>query len=180
MTLKEMVERNRKWLRFYSVAACIIGWGAIISACVGQISLILYLHEKGEIFSPFCFAQGMSGLYFAFWGGVALLAAQFLDFLLAENKVRPKWLLRNGDKLLYFTVIIAVCSLMAWIWLEHTEWPEHIAKVKQGRNSAMIWLFFSEEMLTQLFRGINILALFYLVQGFRRIFPVVERYKSLV
>jgi len=91
------------------------------------------------------------------------------NFLLAPDGEKPKWLLTNGAKLLYFSAI--VCGVI-FVLLE----LERLIDEPAG----ITWTVIQMQMDMFLQFGIGILLRIGLAQGLRRTLPIIEESKRRV
>jgi hypothetical protein len=170
MTLRALIEKNKNWLRFYSILASIIGWLTIVWGAVHLMLVARYpLYGVGEQrFGQIFWWSEVTVIHQMFFGVIVLLAAQYLDFLLSSNNEEPKWLLKNGEKILYFFVIFGVCSFVMGQCL--AEYPTG------GRT----WVSFLNNASPFSFLGARVLVFIALAQTLRRTLPIIEESKLLV
>jgi len=108
--MNEFIEKNKGLLKFYCVAARIIGWYILLVAAIIIIAEIL---SGGR----FIGAKGVYGLYmlegllfrYMLPAFLALLVAQFIRYLY-EVEHQTGWILRYGDKILYVYGVIVVLN----------------------------------------------------------------------
>jgi len=161
--MNEFIEKNRRLLRFYCVAARIIGW--VLLTVPGIIALVEVL--KGSLPGGnklLILMVRAVVLNFMFLGLIALGVAQFIRYVF-ERQYQPGWILRNADKILY---VYAVLIVLGAVW--------------QCVSQTMITysLFFSF-LVTWLLPAIaKALILTGLGQILRRILPVIEESRTLV
>jgi hypothetical protein len=171
MPLRMIIEKNRRWLRFYSILACILGWLVVTWGLAHLVwSWYLFAPNAGmKIFNRFFALRVSYVLDQILFGIIVLLASQYFDFLLAPDGKKPKWLLTNGAKLLYFSAI--VCGVI-FVLLE----LERVIDEPAG----ITWTVIPMQMDMFLNFGIGILLRIGLAQGLRRTLPIIEESKSLV
>jgi len=170
--MNEFIEKNRGLLKFYYIAARIIGWMIVF---MGGIHLVWFLSEplwrdvKWETILPYLpqNLQFMLGL-------VVLGIAQFIRYL-SEKQYQPGWLLRHGDKLLYlfafFQIVKAIGSCSNFTVLITSRTNYNLANVCQA---VIVGLFLVFSTIA------TILILVGLAQVLRRLMPVIEETKTLV
>jgi len=107
--MNEFIEKNRRLLKFYCLAARIFGW---VLLCGGTIWFLMFVlltlaveDAAGTIGWPytidnFVYSSSSYVFEFAMLGLVALLVAQLIRYML-ESKYTPGYILRFGDKILY-------------------------------------------------------------------------------
>jgi len=101
-------------------------------------------------------------------GLLALLVAQLLRFLLDEN-TRPGWLLRHGEKILYFTAGVLLVNLIPAFLFQGEYKYIPLIGILWGRITPIL-----------LFVSVKIAILVGLAQALRRVLPMIEEAKSLV
>jgi len=169
--MNAFIEQNKRLLRFYCVAARIIGgvlifggfiWFLLIlagplqkvSAGRGQIEIILY---------------SASSLVFDFLspGLIALGVTDFITCLL-QKEYRPGPILRNGKAFLYlYAAFLVGGAAVEYFW--------YIRIVEEFRPSHLL---FAQALLLPI--AAKVLILVGLAQILKRIMPVIEESKTLV
>jgi len=181
MTLKQAVEKHRKWLEGYCILSRLMGWLLIVTGIgtLGYAAWILLTEETrvNEMFAAFP-PDRISDM--KFWmivhepffpmilpGLLALLVAQLLRYLLDEN-TRPCWLLRHGEEVLYFTAVAFLINLIPTFRL-------------LGENNRPLWGFILGGINPNLLLvSAELTILIGLAQALRRVLPMIEEAKSLV
>ena len=104
--MNEFIEKNKGLLKFYCVAARIIGWALLLTLLWNQLGGKQWLGPPPEVF-PYRISYPMLGL-------VVLGIGQFLKYL-CETGSKPGWILHHADKILYlyamFSSKMDVCRL---------------------------------------------------------------------
>ena len=161
--MNTFVEKNKKWLKFYSVASRILGWALILLASIVVLSLLkmsLEIRERqillinlGTILEH-TFGQLPMGI-------ILLGVGQLLTYIY-EDEYKMPWLLRNGPIMLYLFAVLAILRPIIFYLYQY------------GMNSAPNLTFTPNGSLA------NILILVGLGSILKRIMPVIEEHKSLV
>ncbi len=166
--MNEFIEKNKGLLKFYCVAARIIGW-ALLLTLPALIALTLLWNQLGgkqwqspppEVF-PYRISYTMFGL-------VVLGFGQFLKYL-CETESKPGWILHHADKILYLyaTLNIFFAGLaVKWTFVVWREYPMKVVLSKGFLDLA--------PLLAQALLWIG------LAHILRRIMPVIEESKTLV
>jgi hypothetical protein len=170
--MNEFIEKNRRLLGIYCIAARIIGWCILLVAAIMIIAEIL---SGGR----FIGAKGVDRLYmlegllfrYMLPAFLALLVAQFIRYLY-EVEHQPGWILRYGDKILYVYAVIVVLNS---IW-QHVYYI--IVRYSDFGKFGISKFFYV--VLAVLLTGAKALILVGFAQILRRIMPVIEESKTLV
>ena len=118
--------------------------------------------------------KGAQGMFQRSWfilmatGLISLGVAQFMRYLF-DNKYRPGWTLRYGDKILYVFAVFVVWRVVAMVILYFS---------RTDIADLAMWLLNVIPML--LLNIAKILALLGLAQIMKRIMPMIEESKTLV
>lgn len=175
--MNEFIEKNRRLLKFYCLAARIFGWVLI---CGGTIWFLLFLlvtlvvsDAAGTIGWPhtsenFLYASVSFVFEFVLPGLFALLVAQLIRYML-ENEYTPGWILRYGDKVLY-----AFAALL----IGHNILIYYVLHVVLLEKNSPVRLLLVQPLAVPL--AAKILILVGLGQILRRILLVIEESKTLV
>lgn len=175
--MNEFIEKNRRLLRFYCLAARIFGWVLI---CGGTIWFLLFVlvtlavsDAAGTIGWPytsenFLYSSVSYVFEFALPGLIALLVAQLIRYML-ENEYTPGWILRYGDKVLYVYAALLIGQNVLIYYILHV--------VLLGKNSPGR-LLLVQPLVVPL--ATKILILVGLGQVLRRLMHVIEESKTLV
>ncbi|MHC4733951.1 MAG: hypothetical protein ACYTDW_05760 [Planctomycetota bacterium] len=185
--MNTFIEKNRRLLKFYCVAARIIGWALLFLSGI----LIVYALLEGNFpnvfrasirpFRPlnsyaYLPANWMGSMDNAFtWatrflltGLLALGIAQFIKFL-SDSKYQPGCLLRCGEGILYLYAVLLVAQV---IW-RYLFCPAYTSTRQFGADPL---LFLAVLLIT----GAKVLALVGLAQILWRVMRVVEESRTLV
>lgn len=175
--MREFVEENKGLLKFYGVAARVIGWVLI---CGGTIWFLLFAlcilaarDAAGELRWPhtvenITYATSAVIFDFVFPGLIALVLAQ-LAKCLVEDAGHLGRLLRFGDVILYVyaALVVGRAVLTYHIW--------HVGPL--GNYSAGHLLFAQPLVMPVIAKVLIIVGL---AQVLRRMLPIIEEWKALV
>ena len=168
--MNEFIEKNRRLLKFYCVAARVIGWVLVILSAIPAL-LIPYIisgvfHEYPGGILPMLGAL-LEVLFGRLPLGVIVLGVAQLIRYVSESKYQPGWLLRHGTGILYlFAVLKFVGSVVRYFFLI----PE-IEPVNSFSFEIKIYLLVDVA---------KILILIGLADILKRVMPVIEESKTLV
>lgn len=185
--MNEFIEKNRGLLRFYCIAARIIGWGLLLMSVVFVIWMLLVGADSFRSFLTIPpYHTGRLGHWhsFARWneqidvlslvvrfvlpGLLALGVAQFIRYL-SERDYRPGWILRCAEGILYLYAVLLVTHLIFGnIFSAKTVIPE------MGFSTLPITLF------PLLVTAAKVTILIGLGQILARVMPLIEESKTLV
>ena len=175
--MNEFIEQNRPLLKFYRLAARIIGWVLI---CGGTVWFLIYLFcilaavdAAGEMVWPpalknVIYSSSSYVFELLFPGLIAIIVAQLIAYIIADESKRPR-LLQYGQFILYGFAALAVGRVILQYCLWH-------GIVFEGQNTAGL-LFFQPLIVPVAAKVLIIIAL---AQAFRRILTVIEESKTLV
>jgi len=171
--MNEFIEKNRRLLRFYSVAA---QWTAVVML----ISATIYITAATRRFSDIRGWVDLINLLLHLFldyivpGSLALLVAQFIKYLI-EMDYRPGWILRHQVAILYLcAVLVAMNSI--WQWFFYIIIVGHSALDVFSTTPSRLLCIFVSLLLT----AAKVLILVGLAQILRRVMPVIEESKMLV
>lgn len=170
--MNAFIKQNEKLLKFYYLAALVIGWLIIILGCSGILIVLVKLCQVGwgQSFS----IPGAQGVFVRSWyrliatGLISLGVAQFIRYLF-DVKYRAGWLLRYGNKILYVFALFVVWNIYVGI---------HIYFRRAAITDLEVWLVNVLPML--LLNSAKILAMLGLAQVLKRVVPMIEESKTLV
>lgn len=164
--MNEFVEKNRQLLKFYCITARIIGWTILVAVGV-WIALILAGLGGGNQDGKGFLLRSVPAFIITYMlpGLITLGVAQFMQYLF-QKEYRPGWILRYGDKILYFYAVVQIVFDV----LRHV----HSAKLFAQFH---VWPM---TVLPMLFLAAKVLILVGLGQILQRIMPVIEESKTLV
>ncbi|MDD5459150.1 MAG: hypothetical protein PHF37_07140 [Phycisphaerae bacterium] len=170
--VQTFIEKNRKLLRFYYWAARIGGWFflfmAILTGIGKSIALATRIGDWQE-FNRFAQTDVPWGMFSNVLptGLLILGVAQLIRYLL-ETDSKPRWILRNADKLLYaYTAILTIY----YCWVGTAEVLRHFNEPYD----------FPWRMIAlAVFIVVKLLALVGIAEILRRMLPMVEESRTLV
>ncbi len=161
--MNEFIDKNKGLLKFYCVAARIIGWVLLITAGIRTVEILSgYSSFSIPFFMPIIiFTRILIGL-------VVLGVAQFIRYLF-ETEYKPGWILRHGEKILYLYAALRVIRITFILFGD--------AK----RMGDSIYYSLWESLVAN---GLPVVAsaliLVGLAQILRRVMPIIEESKTLV
>jgi len=169
--MNEFIEKNRRLLHFYCIAARIMGSVLLIAGlawgCTKAVALVSRINDW-EAFKTFVLADWPSGIFkFILLGLVALGIAQFIRYLF-DREYKAGWILHNGDKILYVCAVLLIGNHV-WIYINDSSF-----------NLSSLYLRLLLGLLMLLYTAAKVLILIGLAQTLRRIMPVIEESKTLV
>lgn len=162
--MNEFIEKNRRLLQIYHLAAKIIGWVLIAMAPIFIVVQFLALKGIDEHHSYLMLLPIRDAiLSYMFLGLIILGIARFIRYLYEEQS-QPGWILRHTEKFLYlYAVLVAVGFL-----IEFTKFSTYSSQA-------------TSYLLIQLIHiASKVLILVGLGHILRRILPVIEESKTLV
>jgi hypothetical protein len=175
--MNEFIEENKGLLKFYCIAARIVGW---VLVCGGTVWFLLYVlsilavsDAAGELRWPHIsknviYSTSSFIFEFLFPGLIALIVAQLIGYLIA-NKSKHRWLLQYGEYVLYIyaALVIGKAALQYYLW-------QNVIFEEQGAGG----LLYIQPLVVPV--AAKVLIVVGLAQALRRIMPVIEEYKTLV
>ena len=161
--MNEFIEKNRRLLKFYCVAARIIGWMLLITAGTWTVSILSGYSRSSMPFitSTTIFIRVLVGL-------VVLGVAQFIRYLF-DREYQAGWILRHGEKILYLYAALRVIRIAFLFFVDAKRMGDSIYYSP--------WGFL---VLNGLPVVAGALILVGLAQILRRVMPIIEESKSLV
>jgi hypothetical protein len=175
--MNEFIEKNRRLLKFYYMAARIFGWVLI---CGGTIWFLMFVlltlavdDAAGSIGWPhtldnFVYSTSSYVFEFAMLGLIALLVAQLIRYML-ESEYTPGYVLRFGDKILYtYAALLIGQNTLIYYILNR----ELLSTLKPGH------FIFIKPLIVPL--AAKILILVGIGQILHRLLNVLEESKTLV
>jgi len=165
--MNEFIEKNRRLLHFYCVAARTIGWSLLIVAVVVVVVKLFSGFPKYASYMWFHLCQQVT-MSFVLLGIVLLGLSQFVRYLY-ENDYQPGWLLRHGNKVLYLYAVALIISPVLQYYFQMT----------LIKNANMIFLlqYFLSVVLPAVAKGLIFVGMGHILQ---RIVPILEESKTLV
>ena len=180
--MNEFIEKNRRLLRIYCVAARIIGWLILI---LGGIAILTLLVEQWRVgWEQGVVIEGALGIFQRSWfplmsyGLVALGVSQFIRYVFDRN-YQQGWILRYADKVLYVFALFAIWKAIGAIWIFISNY-DHAARMylRLDISPPYTWLLLVLPVL--LLCSAKLLAIIGLAQALRWIMPIIEESKTLV
>ncbi len=165
--MNEFIEKNKRLLRTYCVAARIIGWVLLFK---GGIFIISILTGYSCVSSSMPFAETIIFFDPVLTGFMALGVAQFIKYLF-ETANKPGWILRYIDKILYLNALFLIVTGIGFLYFQN---------VKMMANAGPYysqWRSFAGNALPVVARALILAGL---GQILRRVMPVIEESKTLV
>lgn len=165
--MNTFIERNKGLLKFYCVAARIIGWALLITAATWTVST---LSEYSRSSFPFITSITIFITIFIriLVGLVVLGVAQFIRYLF-ETEYKPGWILQHGDKVLYLYAALRIVMITYLFF--------HNAKIMGNSSYYSAWGFLEANFLPVLAGALIFVGL---AQILRRVMPVIEESRTLV
>ena len=175
--MNAFIEQNRQLLKFYRMAARVIGWVLI---CGGTMWFSIYLFSilaavdaAGELVWPHTSKNviySSSSFVFEFLvpGLIAIIVAQLMAYIVGDESKRPR-LLQYGQFILYAFAVLVIGKAILHYCLWH-------GVVFKGENTA--GLLFIQPLIVPV--AAKVLIIVALAQAFKRILPVIEESKTLV
>jgi len=175
--MNEFIEKNKALLRFYGIAARIIGWVLICGGCFWSLLFVLCIlavsDAAGEMGWPytdenFLYASSVFVFDFIFTGLLVLVVGQLIKYIL-ETEYRPRWLLRYADKILYAYAVAVIGQEISRYYILHASL---MGKFGSGRL-----LLIQPQVVPLAAKILIIVALGVIL---RRVLLVIEESKTLV
>lgn len=166
---------NRGLLRLCAGAARFCGLFALLGTgvLVAVMVVVIVSDARGLDAVEQSRAQLQSAIpHIVFYGFVALILAEFISYLLAEQG-EPKWILRHGDKIIFAYVVYAtVMSILAVAGLREVD-----REIGTGASlrDAHLWLAFAIVALI-----VRMLIWIGIAIVLRKIVPIVRESKTLI
>ncbi len=170
--MNEIIEKNRRLLRFYCetlrTIASVILILQLIAVCAMTIFALLSKFGLWPGTKPFnmviiTFLPSYLKAIF-FWIGILGLA-QFVRYLY-ENDYLPGWILRHGDMFFYLYALLTILEVV-WIYMTNDHSPSLYTQAIKISGSV-------------LGTAVKVMVLVGLGQILRHLMPVIEESKSLV
>lgn len=172
--MNEIIEKNRRLLKFYCENLRTIGFLFLILGLVGGFALTIFklVAKFGYWHAPKSYEMVISlmpigALNIIFYGLAILGFVQFIRYLVEED-YKPGWILRHGDIFFYLYALFIILSAV----LACTTIPGILSPSSYMGVFTILMTFFS---IT-----VRVLILVGLGQILRRILPVIEESKTLV
>ena len=168
--MNEFIEKNKGLLKFYCVAARIIGWVLVILSAMPSL-LIPYIAHRGLRFYEYSpeMVPMLGALLEVLFGrlplGVIVLGVAQLIRYVSERKYQPAWLLRHGTGILYlFAVLMFVGPVIRYCVL--------LPAIKPVDSSSIVMHLLADVA--------KMLILIGLADILKRVMPVIQESKTLV
>lgn len=164
-----VIREERRLLRFFCRAVHLLGW---VLVTAGVIWFAMFVGEPSETnrridnLELMLTAISVFSFDFFFVGLAAVILSQFARYVF-DRQYKPGLMLRCGDKILYFFVVIGIY----WAGFRY------FLYVKTVDDSFLRFLLAQPLILPTL---VKVLILIGLAQILKRILPIIEDYKSLV
>lgn len=168
--MNAFIEKNRRLLKIYCVAARTVGWVLlIIAAVIAVVKLFsgFSVDDRLRSYMLYMLCQQLT-LSFVLLGFVLLGLAQFVRYL-SENDYQPGWILRHGDKVLYLYAIALIIAPVLNYYFQMT--------VIRNVSAGSLLLYFLSALLPAVAKGLIFVGM---AQVLQRIVPMVEESKTLV
>ena len=168
--MNAFIEKNRRLLKIYCIAARTIGWVLLITAVVFAVVKLFSgfsVDEQHRSYMLYLLYQQLT-LSFVLLGLVLLGLAQFVRYL-SESDYQPGWILRHGDKVLYLYAAILIISPVSHHYFQMT--------VIRNVSAVSFFLFFLSAELPAVAKGLIIIGI---ARILNRIVPIIEESKTLV
>jgi hypothetical protein len=161
--MNEFIEKNKGLLKFYCVAARIIGWVLLITASIETVSTL-----SGYSRSSIPFVMPITIFINILIGVVVLGVAQFIRYL-CETEYKPGWILHHGDKTLYLYAVLRVIRIVFLFFVD--------ARTMGDSIHYSPWGFLVANVLPVVASALILVGL---AQILRRVMPIIEEAKTLV
>lgn len=175
--MKKFLEENKGLLKFYCIAARIVGW---VLVCGGTVWFLLYVlcilvvsDAAGELRWPHTlknviYSTSSFVFEFLFPGLIALIVAQLIGYMIA-NKNKDSRLLQYGEYVLYAYAVLVIGKAVLQYYLWH-------GIILEGQGAG--GLLFIQPLIVPV--AAKVLIIIGLAQALRRVMPVIEEWKTLV
>jgi len=171
---KEAVQDKRKLLRFFCIIVQLLGWALVLAGVIWFVMFVsagpsetnqerVGTNEEIELMLT---AISVFSFDFFFVGLAAVILSQFARHVF-DRQYKPGLMLRCGDKILYFFVVIGI------YWAAF----RYFLYVETFDDSSFRFLLAQSLILPTL---VKVLILVGLAQILKRILPVIEESKTLV
>ncbi len=167
---EEVIKDKRRLLRFFCRAVHLLGW---LLVTAGVIWFGMFVGDRGgetnqrmDELELLMIAISVFSFDFFFIGLVAVILSQFARYVF-DRQYKPGLMLRCGDKILYFFVVIGIY----WAGFRY------VLYVKTVEDSFLRFWLAQPLILPTV---VKVLILIGLAQILKRVMPVIEEYKSLV
>ncbi len=161
--MNTFIEKNKGLLKFYCVAARIIGWVLLITAGIRTVEIL-----SGYSSFSIPFVMPITFLIRILIGLVVLGVAQFIRYLF-ETEYKPGWILRHGEKILYLYAVLRVIRIVFLFFVD--------ARTMGDSIYYSPWGFLVDNVLPVVASALILVGL---AQILRRVMPIIEESKTLV
>jgi len=194
--MNEFIEKNRRLLKFYCIAARIIGWALLLLPVIILIWLLLtgtsrfgdFLswppHIEKRLFhrQAFSLTDGQVDLLslvikFVLPGLLMLGLAQLIRYL-SEKNYRPGWTLRCGEGILYLYAVLIIGQAI-WNYVLGPGMKANMYLV-EGLRPGIYQVGLLTILASGLITAAKVVILIGLGQILARVMPVIEESKTLV
>ncbi|UCE99920.1 MAG: hypothetical protein JSV82_02315 [Planctomycetota bacterium] len=167
---EEVIEDKRRSLRFFCRAVHLLGW---VLVTAGVIWFGMFVGDRGgetnqrmDNIELMLTAISVFSFDFFFVGLGAVILSQFARYVF-DRQYKPGLMLRCGDKILYFFVVIGIY----WAGFKYFLYVKTV-----GDSFLRFWL--AQPLILP--TVVKVLILIGLAQILKRILPVIEESKTLV
>lgn len=156
-------KQNVRWVRYYAKWLTILGCFVIIIGLVySAIGCVKGFHEYSSIRPIALIVQTIFGVITSFAFGFILIGiGQLLGYIFGTRQ-RMSWLLRYGDKGLYFLAIV---------------WVSQSVFMSISYLSGMEWWFYIVVMVMPVTKAFVMVTLGLIL---RKVLPMVEEFRTMV
>jgi hypothetical protein len=161
--MNEFIEKNKGLLKFYCIAARIIGWVLLITAGKWTVSSL-----SGYSSFSIPFVMPITIFIRILIGLVLLGVAQFIRYLF-ETEYKPGWILCHGEKILYLYAALRVIRIAFLFFVDAKRMGDSIYYSP--------WGFLEANGLPVVASALILVGL---AQILRRVMPIIEESKTLV
>ena len=161
--MNTFIEKNKGLLKFYCIAARIIGWVLLITAGNQTVSTL-----SGHSNFSIPFVMPITIFIHILIGLVVLGVAQFIRYLF-ETEYKPGWILRYGEKILYLYAVLRVIRIVFLFFVD--------ARTMGDSIHYSPWGFLVANGLPVVASALILVGL---AQILRRVMPIIEESKTLV
>jgi len=168
--MNAFVEKNRRLLKIYCVAARTIGRVLLIVAAVIAVVKLFSgfsVDDQLRSYMLYLLCQQLT-LSFVLLGLVLLGLAQFVRYL-SENDYQPGWIFRHGDKVLYLYAAALIISPFLDYYFQMT--------VIRNVSAVSLLLYFLSAVLPAVAKALIFVGM---AQILKRIVPMIEESRTLV
>lgn len=171
-----LIEKNKGWLSFYSLASRIIGWTYIILNMLPVlfISFVVYDTIKThKTLGIYWLPSTLECLFGQLPLGIILLGVAQLIKYICEDGYKLPWLLRHGTFLLYLFALLTFIQSLAQLFTQYWQ-MSHVTNFVEDFSSVTVITSYALPVLAKM------LVLIGLGSFLKRVMPVIEEAKSLV